>query len=332
MGLGKASLASATVLLVLVGLSEAMFYRTPNDGDACSTYRFTSDNPWVASLLAKMMGPMPCATGQVINAEGECVDREEVVADRCRDPFRFNQTVVNMVCFSKPTAKFADPLNCSWYYDCASSNNDKHVMCPTGMNYDDVNKTCRLSTQVRCGQRPVNYTRDEISAMCTQEPRRMIARTDNCNSYYDCAMTSDPSGRFLPFEGECDYLQLLDPETKECKPYPQVACDLRKEIKRRCDLKQSSCGRGHCRSCIVDHPDCTDQPNGHRPIPNQEFTPRYAHCLQGRTLEVGSCEPLANARGFQEQSLFDARKLECVPVSAVPRSLGGAGDEEEEEG
>ena len=72
--------------------------------------------------------------------------------------------------------------------------------------------------------------------MCSSDPRRLIINSDNCNAYYDCSMSNDPTGRFLPYDGECPYLQLLDTETKECRPFREVVCHLRNVIKNPCTL------------------------------------------------------------------------------------------------
>ena len=49
-------------------------------------------------------------------------------------------------------------------------------------------------------------------------------------------MREDPEGRMFPFHGECPYLQLLDAETKQCRPFDQVSCNDRQEIKNPCEL------------------------------------------------------------------------------------------------
>ena len=87
MGLGRASSSLALLLLLTSTCSEASFiYRVPKDGDSCSTYRFTSSNVWFAAFLRRVFGDLPCGPGQVINSAGQCVDRDDDVADRCRDP------------------------------------------------------------------------------------------------------------------------------------------------------------------------------------------------------------------------------------------------------
>ena len=78
----------------------------------------------------------------------------------------------------------------------------------------------------------------------------------------------------------------------------------------------------------MTQPDCTDQQDGDRPFKGQLFTPRYAKCLDGWTLGVGTCRPMVNARGLQEPRVFDARRNECESIFNIPRSLGGMGDEE----
>ena len=92
MGLGRASLVVAAAVLVMMTWtsSEAsLIYRVPSDGDCCFTYRFTSSNAWFAAFLARAISPLPCGPGQIINSDGVCADREDDIADRCRDPCEF---------------------------------------------------------------------------------------------------------------------------------------------------------------------------------------------------------------------------------------------------
>ena len=73
-------------------------------------------------------------------------------------PAKFDDSVVDRICSSLPSARFADPFNCTWYYDCSPAV--RHVQCPfdyvtqTYNNYDDVSKMCAPATEVMCGIRP----------------------------------------------------------------------------------------------------------------------------------------------------------------------------------
>ena len=90
-------------------------------------------------------------------------------------------------------------------------------------------------------------------------------------------------------------------------------------------LSQFSCGRSsHCRPCFVDQPDCTNLPDGDNPFPGQPFTPKFARCQQGRSLGVGLCSPVSS----REPRLFDPRVGGCASARSIPRSLGGAGEED----
>ncbi|KAK7102045.1 uncharacterized protein [Littorina saxatilis] len=297
---------------------QGLFRRQPLDGDACKTFKFTSQVAAVARVLQQRVSPIACPRGQVVSSDGGCVPPED--SDRCQHAVVFDQNYVLNKCARNPKLRFADPYSCANYFDCSVGITS--IGCPIGLMYDDVNKKCDIFTEVQCGERSVEYTNEQLALMCSLHPNRIIVRSNTCNSFYNCSMSEDPEGRMLPYHGECKYLTLLDTETKLCLPVEEVQCNTRRELKNPCDLQQFQCGRSsHCRPCFVDQPDCTNLPDGDNPFPGQPFTPKYARCSQGRTLGAGTCVPASPT----EPRLFDPRSGGCAPVSNIPRSLGGAG-------
>lgn len=263
----------------------------------------------------------------VITSDGRCVSRDDPTLDRCLNPRKFTQAVVASKCQINPTAVFADPFNCTMYYNCSKS--PARVQCPSGQNYDDINKVCADAATVLCSERPVNYTKEKLAQMCAARPTLKTGKPNSCNVYVDCSLINDPTNMISPDPNtkECTYPELYDPETKSCKPFSQVDCMLRTPEKNPCALNQRRCGRSvHCMPCELNYPDCSNQTDGSNPIPLKLYSPQYVECKDGWNIGVRSCEPAVTSRGL-EVKVFDARDNKCRSIYSVPRSLGGLGPE-----
>ncbi|PVD24727.1 hypothetical protein C0Q70_15212 [Pomacea canaliculata] len=201
-------------------------------------------------------------------------------------------------CLQSATRQTADPQSCKNYYICPNGTLAL-LSCPEFTLFDVVSNRCIPFTGVDCQARPVTYSADQLSQVCSANPFLLIPSSQTCNSYYNCSRRTE-SGSPAYYQ-ECPYLQLFD-------------------VNSRRSTVSSECGTSHCAPCTAVTPDCRNLPNGKQPFNKGQYRPRYAMCQDGWTVDVLDCQPDAQ-RNLPR--LFDPNSLDCVSVQVVPRRFGG---------
>ncbi|ESO83673.1 hypothetical protein LOTGIDRAFT_236509 [Lottia gigantea] len=157
---------------------------------------------------------------------------------------------------------------------------------------------------------------DEGKSICATDPTAVFADEENCAGFYNCSkVVVDDTGNLPPFRDECPYPALFDRINKRCDmDYTTIEpqCGSRKIKPSPCDQLQNQCPRAHCIPCGVRYPNCVGKRNGFQEWEGRSFSPYYANCQDGRTLEAGTC---ARSRSGSPR-IFSPTQKECVDVDS----------------
>ncbi|XP_025108487.1 uncharacterized protein LOC112572809 [Pomacea canaliculata] len=154
-------------------------------------------------------------------------------------------------CLQSATRQTADPQSCKNYYICPNGTLAL-LSCPEFTLFDVVSNRCIPFTGVDCQARPVTYSADQLSQVCSANPFLLIPSSQTCNSYYNCSRRTE-SGSPAYYQ-ECPYLQLFDVNSRRCLPYSMVTCGTRGALKYRCQLSLASVARHTARPAPPSHP------------------------------------------------------------------------------
>ncbi|XP_035695992.1 uncharacterized protein LOC118429569 isoform X2 [Branchiostoma floridae] len=134
-------------------------------------------------------------------------------------------------CTGKQPGMYADPADCSMYYECVLGHPVYHRPCaPGGTVYDPARQECRWPYEVSgpCGTLSENLLTDETSAnvpahdvpvpstfTCTGKQPGMYADPADCSMYYECVLVHPVYHRPCAPGGT-----VYDPARQECRwPY-----------------------------------------------------------------------------------------------------------------
>ncbi|XP_035675275.1 uncharacterized protein LOC118415011 [Branchiostoma floridae] len=135
-------------------------------------------------------------------------------------------------CEGKPDGDYADPEDCTMYYDC-SNGIAYHMECPDGLYFNEETDQCDNPANVDCGarrrqaprrptRRPVHGKKTSSSEgfSCEGKPNGDYADPEDCTMYYDCS-------NGIAYHMECPDGLYFNEETDQCDNPANVDCGAR---------------------------------------------------------------------------------------------------------
>ncbi|BFZ06669.1 hypothetical protein BsWGS_09708 [Bradybaena similaris] len=140
---------------------------------------------------------------------------------------------------------------------------------------------------------------DSVKTFCTRNPAAIFADWTRCSLLYDCSRPNWHM-KLKPYQTECVYPRLFDPNTASCASFHDVNCDTRPEPIQPCDYVVGHCSDTDCIPCVASCLGLRDGPNAY---PGQVLTGFYLVCQKQRTIDERVC-----AAG----SVFDPQMRSCL--------------------
>ncbi|XP_059169508.1 uncharacterized protein LOC131951187 [Physella acuta] len=241
--------------------------------------------------------------------------------NECPDPLLFDEATYTcrkrndgdtQFCGSRPepngkceyrlgcTDKNCTGLDDGPHYDPAAPFTEKYYLCKNGSVSE--RKTCEEDGHIfdahkrECTDTP---TEDSVHNFCLKNPTAIFPDPSRCSLFYDCSQYSwHPS--LKPYQTECAYPRLFDPETSSCASFLDVRCGRRKETIQPCDYIVGHCVDAGCVPCVAS---CLGLRDGSNAYPGRVLTVSYLVCQRERTIDIRTC-----AGG----SVFDPQMRTCL--------------------
>ncbi|KAK6990131.1 hypothetical protein BgiMline_013406, partial [Biomphalaria glabrata] len=223
------------------------------------------------------------------------------VINKCPQPSELNPV--------PPFFIYGHPEDCQQFFLCVFGT--PYLMsCPATTSFSELLGVCvdRYSPKDICAQE--NAVRE-----CSRGAS-LLAHPQLCHRFYNCSLVVETSSILGRYQDECPYPQYFDTLEKVCKPYSEVSCLDRLEVKDKCEYSKAyECTDvEHCEDCQAVFPSCQGLTDGIYPNPEKLWTTFYLTCTDERVATF-TCPPFLDKPG-----IFSPRDKKCVSLYEVSSS------------